>query len=105
MSWTCVGSIFRSPIKIFDNPIEPLSKVIFGPSLNVMQKKFFGSLMASFYAYGIASTNNNVMQKKKFKKLIHNFIAGRLSRKKTKKHSGSLIAPMTRIGAHSTWIK
>jgi len=26
----------------------------------------------------------NVMQKKKFKKLIHNFIAGRLSRKKAK---------------------
>ena len=59
MSWTCVGSVFRSPVKIFNNPIEPSAKVIFGPSLNVMQKKFLGSLMASFYAYGTASTNNN----------------------------------------------
>ena len=84
MSWTCVGSVFRSPIKIFNDPIEPPSKVIFGPPLNVMQKKFLGSLVVSFNAYGIASTNNNVMQKKKFKKLIHNFIAGRLSRKKAK---------------------
>lgn len=60
MSWTCVGSVFRSPIKIFNNPIEPPSKVIFGPSLNVMQKKFLGSLVASFNAYGILSTNNNL---------------------------------------------
>ena len=54
---------------------------------------------------GPVDSSLNVMQKKKFKKMIHNFIAGRLSRKKAKKHSGSLIAPMTRIGAHSTWIK
>ena len=75
LCWNC--------IQIFNNPIEPPSKVIFGPPLNIMQKKFLGSLVASFNAYGIASTNN-VMQKKKFKKLIHNFIAGRLSRKKAK---------------------
>ena len=84
MSWTCVGSVFRSPVKIFNNPIEPSAKVIFGPSLNVMQKKFLGSLVASFNSYSTASTNNNVMGKKKLEKLIHNFIAGRLSRKKAK---------------------
>ena len=60
MARTCVRSVLASTVEIFDDPVKPTAKVVFGPSLDVVKEQLLRSVLRTVDPNRVLTGNDDL---------------------------------------------